>query len=83
MIWLFTILYYVIGVILVSENCKKILFSLGIFLNKIIKKECVVMDKVKRTIGYWCDDTRRGVCAGKGIGVAILDTGEWVIIMLS
>lgn len=34
------------------------------------------MDKVKRTIGYWCDDTRRGVCAGKGIGVAILDTGE-------
>ena len=33
------------------------------------------MDKVKRTIGYWCDDTRRGVCAGKGIGVAILDTG--------
>lgn len=33
------------------------------------------MDKVKRTIGYWCDDTRSGVCAGKGIGVAILDTG--------
>ena len=33
------------------------------------------MDKVKRTIDYWCDDTRSGVCAGKGIGVAILDTG--------
>lgn len=33
------------------------------------------MDKVKRTIGYWCDDTRSGVYAGKGIGVAILDTG--------
>lgn len=34
------------------------------------------MDKVKRTIDYWCDDTRSGVYAGKGIGVAILDTGE-------
>ena len=33
------------------------------------------MDKVKKTIGYWCDDTRSGVYAGKGIGVAILDTG--------
>ncbi len=33
------------------------------------------MDKVKRTIDYWCDDTRSGVYAGKGIGVAILDTG--------
>lgn len=33
------------------------------------------MDKVKRAVRYWCDDTRNGVCTGKGIGVAILDTG--------
>lgn len=33
------------------------------------------MDKVKQTVGYWCDDTRSGAYAGKGIGVAILDTG--------
>lgn len=33
------------------------------------------MDKVKRAVGYWCDDTRNGFCMGKGIGVAVLDTG--------
>lgn len=33
------------------------------------------MDKVKRAIDYWCDDTRNGFCTGKGVGVAVLDTG--------
>ena len=33
------------------------------------------MDKVKREVRYWCDDTRNGSCTGKGIGVAVLDTG--------
>lgn len=33
------------------------------------------MDKVKLAINYWCDDTRNGLCKGKGVGIAVLDTG--------
>lgn len=33
------------------------------------------MDKVKETVNYWCDDTRNELCTGKGVGVAVLDTG--------
>lgn len=33
------------------------------------------MDKVKKSIDYWCDDTRNRLCTGAGIGVAVLDTG--------
>lgn len=54
---------------------KKIYFPKEGLLNILIEKETGIMDKVKRTISYWCNDTTNGVCAGKGIGVAILDTG--------
>ena len=33
------------------------------------------MDKVKRTISYWCNDTRNKLYVGKDISVAVLDTG--------
>lgn len=33
------------------------------------------MDKVKKTIDYWCYDTKNRLCTGKGIGIAVLDTG--------
>lgn len=63
------------GVILVSGNCKKDLFSLSVFSTYINEKGNLAMDKVKRTISYWCNDTRNKLYVGKDIGVAILDTG--------
>lgn len=33
------------------------------------------MDKVKQAIDYWCEDITNGICTGKGVGVAVLDTG--------
>lgn len=33
------------------------------------------MDKAKRTIDYWCHDTNNRLYQGKGVGVAVLDTG--------
>ncbi|MDE6957356.1 MAG: hypothetical protein K2O96_04565 [Lachnospiraceae bacterium] len=40
------------------------------------EKGIFAMDKVKQTIDYWCDDTRKQLYTGEGIGVAVLDTGE-------
>ena len=41
------------------------------------------MKWVKKIINYPCRDTEEDRFPGKDVGVAILDTGEWVIIMLS
>ena len=30
---------------------------------------------VKQTVGYWCDDIKKGKCMGKGVCIAVLDTG--------
>lgn len=34
------------------------------------------MDKVKKACNYQCDNTKNELWTGKGIGVAVLDTGE-------
>ncbi len=41
------------------------------------------MNKVKQQIHYCCDDTMRGKVKGQNITVAVLDTGECVIILSS
>ena len=41
------------------------------------------MKWVKKIINYHCRDTEEDRFPGKDVGVAILDTGEWVIILLS
>ncbi len=33
------------------------------------------MKWVKQSVGYWCEDTRKRKCTGKGVCTAILDTG--------
>lgn len=33
------------------------------------------MKYVKQTVRYWCDETRSGQCMGRGICVAVLDSG--------
>lgn len=33
------------------------------------------MEQVKEIVSYWCEDTEQHKIEGKGIGVAILDTG--------
>ena len=33
------------------------------------------MDRVKKIINYWCKDTEGKTCLGRGITVAVLDTG--------
>lgn len=33
------------------------------------------MDKVKKAVHYWCEDTLSRRCTGKGVNVAVLDTG--------
>lgn len=43
-------------------------------MNKLNKKGNK-MEKVKERVSYWCEDTKRHKIEGKGIGVAILDTG--------
>lgn len=34
------------------------------------------MDKVKKAGNYQCNNTKNELWTGKGIGVAVLDTGE-------
>lgn len=33
------------------------------------------MDRVKKMVHYWCDDIKNGKLTGKGVTVAVLDTG--------
>lgn len=39
------------------------------------------MDKVKKEIGYWCDDIVKKRFLGQGVTVAVLDTGERVSLL--
>lgn len=44
-------------------------------MNILIKKECLEMKQAKQSIGYWCEEIRRGNALGEGICIAVLDTG--------
>ena len=33
------------------------------------------MDRVKKMVHYWCDDIKKAGLTGKGVTVAVLDTG--------
>ena len=33
------------------------------------------MDRVKKMVHYWCDDIKKAGFTGKGVTVAVLDTG--------
>ena len=41
----------------------------------ILIKKGFIMRWVKQTVGYWCDDIKKGKCMGKGVCIAVLDTG--------
>ncbi len=41
----------------------------------ILIKKGFYMRWVKQTVGYWCDDIKKGKWIGKGVCIAVLDTG--------
>ena len=41
----------------------------------ILIKKGFIMRWVKQAVSYWCDDIKSGKCLGKGVTVAVLDTG--------
>lgn len=50
------------------------LLQKGLYMNKLNKKGDK-MEQVKEKVSYWCEDTKQHKIDGRGIGVAILDTG--------
>ena len=41
----------------------------------ILIKKGFIMRWVKQAVSYWCDDIKSGKCLGKGVTIAMLDTG--------
>ena len=59
------------------------IYTLSVKAMNILMKKGYAYERCKKAIRYSCEDINSGNISGQGICVAVLDTGECVIILQS